>query len=146
MNTSGSTSPLSTSQIKDALVRYDNDVERVIDELLPLETNEEVTERAVTSPNSAEDDLIKAAELASLFEPSVAYIESQQWGDAVASNSAYLSLDNISDKERADSFCRRALANYELGNFKEALQDYESAISTGQLPEWVVLFQVSIVV
>ena len=47
LNTSGSTSPLSTSQIKDALVRHNNDVERVIDELLPLETNEEVTERAL---------------------------------------------------------------------------------------------------
>ena len=146
MNTSGSTSPLSTNQIKDALVRHDNDVERVIDELLPLETSEESNERAITIPISAEDDIIEAAKIASLFEPSVAHIESQQWGDAVASNSAYLSLDNISDKERADSFCRRALANYELGNFKEALQDYESAISTGQLPEWVVLFQVSIVV
>lgn len=127
-------------------MRHDNDVERVIDELLPLETSEESNERAITIPISAEDDIIEAAKIASLFEPSVAHIESQQWGDAVASNSAYLSLDNISDKERADSFCRRALANYELGNFKEALQDYESAISTGQLPEWVVLFQVSIVV
>jgi len=143
LNTSGSTSPLSTSQIKDALVRHDNDVERVIDELLPLETSEESNERAITIPISAEDDIIEAAKIASFIEASVALIDSQQWVEAVVSNSDCLRLD-IPDEEKAASLCRRAFANYQLRYFKESLQDYESAISIG-LAEEKVQLQVSII-
>lgn len=97
----------------------------------------------ITNPISAEDDIIKAAEHASLIEVCVAHIDSQEWVEAVVRNSECLQLD-ISEEEKVASLCRRAFANYQLRYFKESLQDYESAISIG-LAEEKVQLQVSII-